>query len=395
MTKANNGWAFMLILLLDLIRSLSAGHDLGPARVLTYLSVRAAMALGMSFVIALAIGPWVIRRLAALKAGQVIRRAFSPMAVDLHAMHGKKAGTPTMGGTLILFSLLVPVLLFCRLTSFYTLVLLAMTLGYAALGFWDDYLKIIRQNHKGVSPARKLLVQGALGLVLGFAMWSPMWNVTYQPQPPLGPIDPGYTHLLVPFFKYLYPQLGLWFIPLAMLVMICTSNAVNLTDGLDGLAVGVAIANITAFLIVAYLVTRVDFARYLIVPHIAGGGEIVVFLGALLGASLGFLWFNAHPAQVFMGDTGSMMLGGALGTTALLLKQELLLIVIGGVFVMESLSVMIQVAMVKLTGTRYFRMSPLHHHYEKLGMHESKIIIRFWIVSWLLAAAGLAMLKLR
>jgi phospho-N-acetylmuramoyl-pentapeptide-transferase len=180
-----------------------------------------------------------------------------------------------------------------------------------------------------------------------------------------------------------------------MLVLLATSNAVNLTDGLDGLAIGVTIANVAAFMIVSYLVARADFARYLLVPHVAGGGEIAVFLAALLGASLGFLWFNAHPAQVFMGDTGSMMLGGALGTTAVLLKQELLLVVIGGVFVAEAASVILQVACFRLTGTRIFRMSPLHHHFERAGLAESKIIIRFWLVSWLLAMAGLAMLKLR
>jgi len=235
-----------------------------------------------------------------------------------------------------------------------------------------------------------LLVQGGLGIILGFLLWLPLWPVHYQLTNAT-----GYPYLLVPFFKNIYPAIGLWFIPFAAIVMMCTSNAVNLTDGLDGLAIGVSIANIAAFLIISYLVTRVDFAHYLILPYVEGGGEIAVFLAALLGASLGFLWFNAHPAQVFMGDTGSMMLGGALGTTALLLKQELLLVVIGGVFVMEALSVVIQVGMVKLTGTRFFRMSPLHHHYEKLGMHESKIIIRFWIVAWILALAGLAMLKLR
>jgi phospho-N-acetylmuramoyl-pentapeptide-transferase len=201
--------------------------------------------------------------------------------------------------------------------------------------------------------------------------------------------------MLIPFFKEIYIHLGWFYVPYVAFVMLSMSNAVNLTDGLDGLAIGVSAANTLAFIIVAYLVSRIDFASYLFVPHIDGGGEIVVFLAALLGASLGFLWFNAHPAQVFMGDTGSMMLGGALGATALLLKQEYLLLVIGGVFVIEALSVIVQVTCFRLTGTRFFRMSPIHHHFEKRGMHESKIIIRFWIVSWLLALAGLAMLKLR
>ena len=357
---------------------------------LDFITVRAALSMALSFIISMAIGPWVIRRLASLKAGQVIRKSRGATAIDLSAMHGKKAGTPTMGGLLIMFALAAPVLLFCRLTNIYVFLLLTMTFGYGALGFWDDYLKITEQNHKGVSPRGKLLIQAGLGLVLGWALWLGHWEVSYAPTS-----DMGYEYLMIPFFKNIYPHLGFFYVPFVMLVMMCTSNAVNLTDGLDGLAIGVSLANIFAFMIIAYLVTRIDFARYLFVPYIAGGGEIVVFLGALLGASLGFLWFNAHPAEVFMGDTGSMMLGGALGTTAILLKQELLLIIIGGIFVAEALSVIIQVTTFKLTGTRYFRMSPLHHHFERRGVHESKIIIRFWLISWLLAIAGLAMLKLR
>lgn len=382
----------MLILLIEFLRDhiLDEAADLGPWRMLQYITVRAALALALSFFISLSIGPWLIRRLRALKAGQVIRTSPSAGSVDLAAMHGSKAGTPTMGGLIIMLALVLPVLLLCQLTNMYVLLLLTMTFGYGALGFRDDYLKIVEQNHKGVSPRGKLLVQGGLGLVLALTLWLGDWAVTYAPSG-----SEGYAYLLVPFFKNIYPALGFFFIPFVIVVMLGTSNGVNLTDGLDGLAIGVAIANIVAFLIIAYLVSRVDFARYLLVPYIGGGGEIVVFLAALLGASLGFLWFNAHPAEVFMGDTGSMMLGGALGTTAILLKQELLLIVIGGIFVVESLSVVFQVSVFKLTGTRLFRMSPLHHHYERKGMPESKIIIRFWLVSWLLAMAGLAMLKLR
>jgi len=381
----------MLILLLDLIEALMGdAADLGLFRVLTYVTVRTALALFGSFAIALAIGPWTIRRLRALNAGQPIRRSIGPTAVNLSAMHGGKAGTPTMGGLLILAAMLIPALLLCRLSSMYVIVMMAMTFGYGALGFRDDYLKVVQRNHKGVSARGKLLVQGGLGFVLALTLlWGP-WEVIYAPTG-----AEGYNHLLVPFLKYLYPSLSFAFIPFVMIVMLATSNAVNLTDGLDGLAIGVTIANLVAFMVVAYLVTRVDYARYLYVPHVAGGEEIVVFLAALLGASCGFLWFNSHPAEVFMGDTGSMMLGGALGATALLLKQELLLIVVGGVFVVEALSVMAQVGCFKLTGTRLLRMSPLHHHYEKLGLAESKIITRFWIVSWLLALVGLGMLKLR
>ncbi len=382
----------MLILLLDWVREWmgNGSADLGPWRVLTFVTVRAAAALALAFLMSLLIGPWMIDKLRQIKVGQVIRTAKSAGAINLAAMHGAKAGTPTMGGLLIMFSLLLPVLLLCRLSSMYVLLMLGMTFGFGTLGFWDDYLKIVKKNHHGVSPRGKLLVQGALALVLGASLTWGNWLVQYQPVP-----ASGYPYLLVPFFKTIYIHMGAFFVPYVIVVLLGTSNAVNLTDGLDGLAIGVAISSIATFLIVGYLVTRVDYSGYLFLPHIGGGEEIVVFLAALLGASLGFLWFNAHPAQVFMGDTGSMALGGALGTAALLLKHEVLLLVVGGVFVVEALSVILQVGSFKLTGRRILRMSPLHHHFEKLGMHESRIIIRFWVVSWLLAVAGLAILKLR
>lgn len=381
----------MLVLILDLIaRHLPQQYDIGPWRLLTYITTRTALALAMSFLISLAIGPRVIAALRALKAGQVIRKAFSATAIDLSAMHGKKAGTPTMGGILMMVAMLLPVLILCRLSNPYVLLLLLMTFGYGLLGFWDDYLKIVRKNHLGVSPSRKILVQTALGLAFGGALMISAWPVHYDPA---GSV--GYPYLLIPFLKQFYPHLGWWFVLLVALVMMCTSNAVNLTDGLDGLAIGVSIANLLAFTIVAYVASNANYSRYLFVPYVEGGGEIVVFLGALVGASLGFLWFNAHPAEIFMGDTGSMMLGGAIGATAIMLKQELLLVIIGGVFVIEAVSVVIQVSFYKMTGRRVFRMSPLHHHYEKLGIHESRIIIRFWIVAWILAIVGLGTLKLR
>ena len=382
----------MLILLLDMLESLiRPDASLGPLRVLTYITVRAVLSLIMAFAISLALGPWLIRRLRALNANQAIRTSKGKTAIDFATMHGHKGNTPTMGGLLILAALLIPVLLFCRLTSGYIVLLLAMTVGYALLGFRDDYLKVVEKNHRGVSARGKLIVQASLGLLLGLSLYYGEWNVRYSPVPGVD----GYPYLLFPFFKFLYPAWGLLFIPFVMIVLMAASNAVNLTDGLDGLAIGVSTVNIGAFMLVAYLVARPDFADYLFVPYIAGGGEIVVFLSALLGASLGFLWFNSHPAQIFMGDTGSLMLGGVLGTTAILLKQEMLLIVIGGIFVIEALSVIMQVACFKLTGTRIFRMAPLHHHFERAGLHESKIIIRFWLCSLLLALAGLALLKLR
>jgi phospho-N-acetylmuramoyl-pentapeptide-transferase len=385
----------MLTLLLDLLGSGSG--DIGPLRVMRFITVRAALALGLSFAISLLVGPRIIAMLQRLKAGQVIREASSTHAISLAEMHGDKRGTPTMGGLLILVALLLPVLLLCRLNNMYVILLILMSVGFAVLGFWDDYCKIREQHHGGVSGRGKLLIQACFGIFFGLALINlgGEWQVSYAPGGEEGRIYTGYAYLTMPFFKHVYPHLGWGFIPFVVIVMWATSNAVNLTDGLDGLAIGVTISNVVAFLIMAYLVSRVDFSSYLLVPHIKGGGEIVVFLAALLGSSMGFLWFNAHPASVFMGDTGSMLLGGALGTTAILLKQEMLLVVIGGIFVIECLSVILQVGSFKLRGKRIFRMSPLHHHFEKVGVHESRIIIRFWLISFLLAMAGLAMLKLR
>lgn len=384
----------MLIHLLDFIRDhVSNQGDLGPLRVLTYHTVRAGLALAISFLLSLILGPGLIERLRAMKFGQVIRTAKRSGSLSLSEMHGGKAGTPTMGGLIMLIATVVPVLLLCRLSNTYILMLLAVAFGYAALGFYDDWLKIAKKHHGGLSPRGKLLLQAGLGALLGLMLMLGDWQISYTPYS--GVNFENYDFLVIPFFKYINPQLGWWYVPFVVLIMICTSNAVNLTDGLDGLAIGVSLANIFAFLIITYLVSRVDFSQYLFLPYIREGGEITVFLAALLGASLGFLWFNSHPAQVFMGDTGSMMLGGVLGATAIFVKQELLIIVIGGIFVLEALSVILQVGMFKLTGTRVLRMSPLHHHFEKKGIHESKIIIRFWIVAWLLAMAGLTMLKLR
>ena len=370
--------------------------DLGPMRVFQYISVRAGAALITAFVISLVAGPWIINRLRLHSFGQVVRKSTGEGAVSLHAMHGAKEGTPTMGGLLIIFALMISVLIFCRLTTL-VLSLMAVTLAFGALGFRDDYLKIIHGNHKGLSPRKKLLVQMTLGLGLGLLLWLGDWSVTYHRDiSGAGPVATrGYAYLLVPFLKNLYIPLGAGFILFAAFVMTCTSNAVNLTDGLDGLAIGVTLTSVAAFTIIAYLTSREDLSRYLYIPHVAESGELVVFGGAILGALFGFLWFNSHPAEVFMGDTGSMMLGGALGAMALMVKHELLLVLIGGVFVVEAVSVILQVVSFKTTGKRIFRMAPLHHHYEKLGLHESKIIIRFWTIAVLLALLGLATLKLR
>lgn len=384
----------MLLLLIDLwkwfLTRRGGLEDLGPIRVFQYISVRASAALVVAFVSSLLFGPSVIVRLRQLGMRQTVRKSTGEGAISLHEIHGRKEGTPTMGGVMIMMSMMIALLLFSNLTSDVFLLLLAVSAGFGALGFWDDYVKVVEGNHLGLSPRRKLLGQAVIGLALGFTLWQGKWPVHYAQTNAF-----GYDFLLVPFFKTVYPQLGFIFVLFVMLVLACTSNAVNLTDGLDGLAIGVSLASASAFTVMAYLASRSDWSTYLFVPFVPDGGEIVVFGGALIGASMGFLWFNSHPAQVFMGDTGSMMLGGALGTMALLIKQEVLLILIGGVFVMEALSVIIQVGSVKLTGKRVFRMSPIHHHFEKAGLHESKIIIRFWTVAVLLALFGLATLKLR
>jgi len=364
--------------------------DIGPIRVFQYISVRAGAALIFAFAISLLIGPWMIRRLRDLKAQQIIRRASSEGAISLHDMHKAKEGTPTMGGLLILIAVFSSVFVFCGLYSRSVLLLSTMSIGFAALGFWDDYTKLLKKNHLGLPPRGKLIGQALLGFLLGLELWHGPWKVRYEPT---GSV--GYAYILIPFFKDLYPYIGFFFVLWVIGVMVSASNAVNLTDGLDGLAIGTTVSSAAAFTVMAYMASRTDMSKYLYIPYVPDAGEVVVFGGALLGASLGFLWFNSHPAQVFMGDTGSMMLGGALGTMALLIKQEVLLLLIGGIFVAEALSVMIQVTSYKLTGKRVFLMSPLHHHYEKLGLHENKIILRFWTISLLLALFGLATLKLR
>ena len=384
----------MILIFLDILRSFLGGPegagDLGPLRVFQYITVRAGAALIVAFVVALILGPKVIEMLRIRGAGQIVRRATKEDAISLHAMHGDKEGTPTMGGLLILVSMFVSILLFCRITDERVLLLSAVTLSFAYLGFRDDYAKVVRRNHLGLTARQKLAAQSLIGLGLGLILWLGDWPVRYELTD-----SSGYAYLLVPFLKNVYPALGFGFVLLCVLVITCTSNAVNLTDGLDGLAIGVTLASAASLTVMAYFASRADYSSYLFIPFVVGAGEIVVFGGALLGASFGFLWFNSHPAEIFMGDTGSMMLGGALGTIALLIKQELLLIVVGGIFVIEAVSVILQVLSYKTTGKRIFRMSPLHHHYEKLGLHESKIIIRFWTISALLALVGFATLKLR
>lgn len=359
--------------------------------VFQYVTVRAMLALGFAFLVSVLFGDRVIAWLRALKIGQQVRDDRGADAISLKEMHAGKQGTPTMGGLLMLGSLVAAVLLFGDLREPVLLLSLTMALGFAAIGFVDDYRKIMHRNSKGLSARGKLFAQGGLGLAFGALCLYVFHDVTTYSHAG----RTGTDLLVMPFFKEAVIGLGVLYIPFSIFILTATSNAVNLTDGLDGLATGVTITATICFGIVAYLAGRVDTSAYLLIPHVRGGGELGVLLAALLGGCFGFLWFNGYPAQVFMGDTGSMMIGGLLGSVALLLKQEFLLLIVGGIFVVEALSVIIQVTSYKLRQKRVFLMSPLHHHFERLGVAESHIIVRFWIVSALLAAAGLSTLKFR
>ena len=341
--------------------------------VFRYITFRSVWALLTALIITILVGPYFIRMLRRLKFGQYIHE-------DVKA-HLEKAGTPTMGGVLIAFSLCVSVLLWADLSNPYVWLTLLVFLGFGTVGFVDDYLKIIRKNNKGISAKTKFAGQVLVALAgLGILFTLPAYS----------------TELAVPFFKNFRPDLGLFYLPFAVLVMVGTSNGVNLTDGLDGLAIGPTIVAGVCFAIFIYVAGNAQIANYLQVAHVPGVGEVSVFCGALIGASLGFLWYNAYPAQIFMGDVGSLSLGGTLGFLSVLCKQELILLVVGGLFAVEALSVILQVGYFKFSGgKRIFRMAPLHHHFELKGLPESKIIIRFWITSALLGLAALSVLKLR
>jgi len=380
----------MIFWLVEAIRAFLP--SLTAVRVFEYISVRTALALMTAFVVSLALGPALISILRRKKIGAHILKIRREGAPDLSQMHGAKAGTPIMGGLLILAAVLVATLLFCRLDNRLVWVVVFASLALGAIGFYDDLIKVSLRDARGVPARVKLIGQVLVGLGVG--------TFLYVSGDSLGIIyhltgERSATHLSVPLVKTWYPDLGWGIVLFAVLVLVSTSNAVNLTDGLDGLAIGVTTIVAGTFLVVTYLVSRVDYARYLMFPYIANGGDLTVILGALVGAGLGFLWFNSHPAEVFMGDTGSLLLGGMLGTIALLVKQELLLVIVGGIFVIEALSVILQVGSYRLRGRRVFLMSPLHYHYQKKGLAESKIIARFWIVAALLALVGLASLKLR
>jgi len=343
--------------------------------VFRYITFRFASAMMTALLISFIFGPAVIRKLRELKVGQQIREE-GPKS------HLGKAGTPTMGGILILIAITVPTLLWSDLTNPYVWVVLAATLSYGAVGFYDDYLKVVRKKSEGLRAKYKFGWQVAIGVCIGIALY-------------FNPLDPYKTMLSIPFFKSWIVNLYWFYIPFVVLVLVGSSNAVNLTDGLDGLAIGLVGIAAGANAVLVYVTGNKMFAGYLQVMYLPGAGELTVFCGALMGASLGFLWYNAHPAEVFMGDVGSLSLGGALGMLAVLTKHEIILVIIGGIFVVEALSVIFQVASFKSTGKRIFRMAPIHHHFEAIGWAESKVIVRFWLAGIMLALIGLSTLKLR
>jgi phospho-N-acetylmuramoyl-pentapeptide-transferase len=349
-------------------------HDTyGFFNVFRYITFRTLIASLTSLLISFVFGPWLIRRLTARQIGQNIRP-------DGPERHLAKAGTPTMGGTLILFSLVLATLLLADLTNVYVWIVLGVTVGFGAIGFVDDYRKLRLANSKGMAGRDKLFWQFAVAIVAALVLAG----------------LPGFdTTLQFPFLKTFAFKLGPWYVPFAAVVVVGASNAVNLTDGLDGLAIGPVMTTAFTYGVFAYVTGNSKLAEYLQVQYIAGVGEVAIFCGALLCAGLGFLWFNAYPAMMFMGDVGALPLGAALGAVALLTKQELVLLVAGGVFVIEALSVILQVASFKLRGKRIFRMAPIHHHFELQGWPEPQIIVRFWIVSIICALASLSTLKLR
>ena len=360
----------MLVYLADYLSQFHTGFN-----VFQYLTLRAILGVLTALLISFLVGPFMIRRLSFHQIGQSVR-------TDGPQTHLTKAGTPTMGGALILVGVAVATLLWADLGNRYVWVLLVVTLLFGAIGWVDDYRKVVARNSKGLAARSKFLWQSVVAL--GAALF-----LYYTAQ------TPAEVQLLVPFFKNFYLDLGWGYVLLVYFVVVGSSNAVNLTDGLDGLAILPTVMIAGALAVFAYVTGHVRFADYLAIPFIRDAGEVIVFAGALMGAGLGFLWFNAYPAQVFMGDVGALALGAALGMMAVLVRQELVFFVMAGVFVMETVSVILQVASFKLTGRRIFRMAPLHHHFELKGWPEPRVIVRFWIVTVILVLIGLATLKIR
>ncbi|MEN8174667.1 MAG: phospho-N-acetylmuramoyl-pentapeptide-transferase [Pseudomonadota bacterium] len=360
----------MLTYLAEYLAQFNSGFN-----VFRYITLRTILAVLTALMIAFVVGPGMIRRLAAYKVGQTVRD-------DGPQSHLTKAGTPTMGGALILVAIAISTLLWGDLQNRYVWVVLITTLAFGLIGLVDDYRKLVLRDARGLVARWKYLWQSLAGFAAAAALY-------YTAQ------VPAETQLIIPFFKDVIIDLGPAFMLLAYFVIVGSSNAVNLTDGLDGLAIMPTVMVGGALGIFAYASGHAQFADYLFIPHLPGVGELTVFCGAIVGAGLGFLWFNTHPAQVFMGDVGALGLGAALGALAVMVRQELVLMIMGGVFVMETVSVILQVASFKLTGRRIFRMAPLHHHFELKGWPEPRVIVRFWIVSIILVLVGLATLKLR
>lgn len=341
--------------------------------VFRYITFRAALAALVALMVSLLLGPYLIRSLAAKQIAQPIRE-------DGPATHAAKAGTPTMGGTLIILALFFSTILLADIANLYIGLALFVTVGFGVIGFVDDSLKLRRKSSHGLSAWTKLLFQLAVAFVAAVILYR----------------QPHFSGVLgVPFFKNIHPDLGLWYIPFTMLVVVGTSNAVNLTDGLDGLAIGPVMTAAATYAFIAYVTGHLKLAGYLQIPYVAGVGELTIFCGAMVAAGLGFLWFNTYPAEMFMGDVGSLALGAALGMIAVMTKNEILLVIVGGVFVIEALSVIFQVVSYKLRRKRVFLMAPIHHHYEMKGWPEPQIIVRFWIISIICSLVALSTLKLR
>ena len=346
--------------------------DIGAFNVFRYITFRTGAATLTALFLAFLLGPPLIRALARMRVDQPIR--------EIGPAHQSKAGTPTMGGLLILLALVVSVILWSELDNRFVWIVLGVTAGYGVLGFVDDYRKVKHGNSAGLAGRWKIFWQVAIASAAAMALY----------------FDPGFDReLAVPFLKDFTPNLGVLYVPLAVFIIVGASNAVNLTDGLDGLAIGPVMIAAGTFTGLAYCAGHAGIAEYLGIKGVAGSGQLAIFCGALVGGGLGFLWFNTYPAQLFMGDVGALALGGALGTVAVVIRQEILLGLVGGIFVLEALSVMIQVAWFRLTGRRVFLMAPIHHHFEELGWAEQKIVVRFWIVSIVLALVALSSLKLR
>ncbi|MCE1224916.1 MAG: phospho-N-acetylmuramoyl-pentapeptide-transferase [Geobacteraceae bacterium] len=338
-----------------------------------YLTFRTIYAMITALIVCFVLGPWIIRKLEGLQARQVIR-------TDGPESHLEKQGTPTMGGLIILTAIILPTLLWADLTNVYVWLTMFIIVGYGLIGFMDDYLKVVKKNTKGLSARQKMFWQVLLAGGVAVFLY----------------VTPGFNEMLyVPFFKNFHPDLGILFIPFVTLVIVGASNAVNLTDGLDGLAIGPVAINAATYMLFAYIAGHATLSAYLQIPRVIGAGELAVICGAMVGAGLGFLWFNSYPAEVFMGDVGSLSLGGTLGVIAVLTKQEILLVIVGGIFVIEALSVIFQVGSYKYRGKRIFRMAPIHHHFELKGVAEPKIIVRFWIITIILALVAISTLKMR